>query len=358
MNASEDRKAARTIRRLVGVYHADGTLLGEVSYFVGARLGRAHCSLCDITHGLVRERPEWRAACSILNRPEVRALLGERGITIPGPTFFVPAEHDTATDTFSFFDLHRLPADHAPALAQLRRDLARAGAGLAAERLADLDPAGKGPRRDPLSAVHYRSADWAEIQPEWGLARNASFIVGPRTMTEGVDLARRSFLHSYDPGVDPEGTALETILTAPMVVAHWINMQYYFSTVAPEVFSAGDKTVHNITAGIGVTEGAGGDLKVGLPLQSLFVSDRPFHVPLRLLAVVEAPIARIDDVIARNPVLRELFGGQWVHLVARESRDEPWMVRHADGSWVRWQSGAGEGGSDDDSINPREDHHG
>jgi uncharacterized protein YbcC (UPF0753/DUF2309 family) len=90
--------------------------------------------------------------------------------------------------------------------------------------LADLDPAGKGPRRDPLSAVHYRSADWAEIQPEWGLARNASFIVGPRTMTEGVDLARRSFLHSYDPGVDPEGTALETILTAPMVVAHWINM--------------------------------------------------------------------------------------------------------------------------------------
>jgi hypothetical protein len=62
MNASEDRKAARTIRRLVGVYHADGTLLGEVSYFVGARLGRAHCSLCDITHGLVRERPEWRAA--------------------------------------------------------------------------------------------------------------------------------------------------------------------------------------------------------------------------------------------------------------------------------------------------------
>ena len=55
----------------------------------------------------------------------------------------------------------------------------------------------------PVVAVHHRSADWAELQPEWGLARNASFIVGPRTMTAGVDLRRRSFLHSYDAGGRP-----------------------------------------------------------------------------------------------------------------------------------------------------------
>ncbi len=54
--------AERRVRRLVGVYDADGTVLGEVSYFVKARLGRAHCALCDITHGLVRERDEWRSA--------------------------------------------------------------------------------------------------------------------------------------------------------------------------------------------------------------------------------------------------------------------------------------------------------
>ena len=48
------------LTRLVGVYDADGTLRGELTYFVGARLGRAHCSLCDITHGLVRERADWR----------------------------------------------------------------------------------------------------------------------------------------------------------------------------------------------------------------------------------------------------------------------------------------------------------
>jgi hypothetical protein len=156
-------------------------------------------------------------------------------------------------------------------------------------------------------------------------------------MTERADLGRRAFLHSYDPGVDPDGTALETILTAPMVVAHWINMQYYFSTVAPGVFAAGDKSVHNIVAGVGVTEGAGGDLKLGLPLQSLFVGDRPFHEPLRLLTVVEAPIARVDGVIARNPVLRELFGGRWVHLAARDSSVAPWRIRRTDGTWVAWE---------------------
>jgi hypothetical protein len=52
--------AVRTIRRLVGVYDADGTLRGEVTYWVGARLGRAHCSLCDITHGSVREKSAWK----------------------------------------------------------------------------------------------------------------------------------------------------------------------------------------------------------------------------------------------------------------------------------------------------------
>ena len=51
----------RQISRLIGVYDADGTLRGEVLYWVGARLGRRHCSLCEITHGSVRTRPEWKA---------------------------------------------------------------------------------------------------------------------------------------------------------------------------------------------------------------------------------------------------------------------------------------------------------
>jgi hypothetical protein len=49
-----------TVRELIGVYDADGTLLGEARYWIGARLGRTHCSLCEITHGLFTERADWR----------------------------------------------------------------------------------------------------------------------------------------------------------------------------------------------------------------------------------------------------------------------------------------------------------
>lgn len=61
--------ATRSIVRLVGVYDADSTLRGELSYWINARLGRAHCSLCDITHGLIRERPEWTRCRSALPVP-------------------------------------------------------------------------------------------------------------------------------------------------------------------------------------------------------------------------------------------------------------------------------------------------
>lgn len=58
-----------SIRRLIGVYDADGTLRGELTYWVGARLGFAHCSLCDITHGLVSERSDWTACRGALPVP-------------------------------------------------------------------------------------------------------------------------------------------------------------------------------------------------------------------------------------------------------------------------------------------------
>lgn len=58
--------AATRVRRLVGVYNADGTLRGEVAYVVGKLLGRAHCALCDITHGAVSEKAEWKACRAAL----------------------------------------------------------------------------------------------------------------------------------------------------------------------------------------------------------------------------------------------------------------------------------------------------
>lgn len=275
-----------------------------------------------------------RTAAAVLNRSAVRGLLEARGILIPGGTWFVAAEHDTATDRVRLLDTHTVPDAHHPLLASVEADLARAGEALAAERCASLPGTS---RRSSARQVLQRAGDWAELQPEWGLARNAAFVVGPRTMTCRVNLQRRAFLHSYDPAVDPDGAALETILTAPMVVAHWINAQYYFSTVDPNVYAAGDKTVHNIVAGVGVIEGAGGDLRAGLPLQSLFDSHGAFHEPLRLLTVIEAPLERIDAVIARNPVLQDLFGGAWVHLAARSGPAEDWHLYQPARTWKAWQ---------------------
>ncbi len=59
--ADGDGNLARTtVRRLTGVYNAKGSVRGELTYWIGARLGTAHCALCDVTHGVLREKREWR----------------------------------------------------------------------------------------------------------------------------------------------------------------------------------------------------------------------------------------------------------------------------------------------------------
>ncbi|MBL8777647.1 MAG: DUF2309 domain-containing protein [Acidimicrobiales bacterium] len=294
------------------------------------------CGACGGNHG----GPNARTLAAILNDEEVRAELRARGVTIGEGTWFGAAEHDTTTDEVALLDAHRAPASHRDAVDRLAADLAIAGERAAAERMTRL-PGGLGRDRKAGTATAKRAArrarrragDWAQTRPEWGLARNAAFVVGPRDLTRGVDLAGRTFLHSYDAAADTAGVALETILTAPMVVAHWINAQYYFSTVDPEVFGAGDKALHNPVAGVGVLSGADGDLQVGLPWQSVAGPDGPYHEPLRLLTVVEAPLERIDAVIARNPILQHLFGGRWVHLVARSDPDQPWTQWADAGVW-------------------------
>lgn len=102
MNSSAE-SSTRRIVRLVGVYDADSTLRGELAYWVGARLGRRHCSLCDITHGSVRQRPEWKACRAGLPVPfdtyhrndQPPAAEHASGGTAP----FVVAETETAAGT-------------------------------------------------------------------------------------------------------------------------------------------------------------------------------------------------------------------------------------------------------------------
>lgn len=61
--------SASPIVRLIGVYDADGTLRGEVTYWIGARLGRRHCSLCDVTHGTFAEKNDWKRCRASLPVP-------------------------------------------------------------------------------------------------------------------------------------------------------------------------------------------------------------------------------------------------------------------------------------------------
>jgi len=269
-----------------------------------------------------------RVVVAILNDPAVRVGLKEQDILVPDDTHFVAALHDTVSDVVTVLDREAVPETHERLVAAFERDVTQAGERLARER------AGRLPG-DP-GKVRVRGHDWAQVRPEWGLAGNAAFVVGPRSISAELDLACRVFLHSYDAESDGQGSALETIMTAPLVVAQWISAQYYFSAVDPDQFGAGDKTLHNPVGGIGVVLGEGGDLQVGLPAQAVGVGDRRMHEPLRLLAVIQAPLERIEAVIQRNQVLRELIGGKWITVAGRPHGDERWSIRSPGGTWATW----------------------
>ncbi len=272
-----------------------------------------------------------RVAAAILNDPEVRAGLAGRGIAIPADTWFVSALHDTTTDTITLHDPDEIPASHQADIAALRGWTEAAAALARAERAASLGI----PPGDQVDArIRQRSRDWSQVRPEWGLAGNAAFIAAPRGRTRGIDLAGRVFLHSYDHRQDGDGSVLELIMTAPVVVASWINLQYYGSVTDNRQLGAGNKVLHNVVGTLGVLEGNGGDLRVGLPWQSLHDGRRLMHEPLRLSVLIEAPQDAIERVVAKHPGVRDLIGNRWVHLFA--IGDDGTIARRIGaGNWVR-----------------------
>ena len=276
------------------------------------------CGACGGNPGAANAR----AATVIFNDPGVRELLEARGISVPNDTVFVAAEHNTVTDAITLLDTHSLPASHRALADDFLRQQSTAADHLVRERARDLP--GASPRHS-TTRLRRRAHDWAEVYPELGLAGNAAMIIGPRELTRGVDLSRRVFLHSYVAEFDPHGTGLETILTAPVVVAQWINHQYYFSSINPDLHGAGTKTVHNAIGTIGVLAGQGGDLRRGLPWQSVGVGTALLHEPLRLAVIVQAPLETIGQIISRNQVLRDLFDNEWITITARERNTDPWM---------------------------------
>ena len=273
-----------------------------------------------------------RALANLLNEPAVRTSLQAQGIELPESTRFVAGLHNTTTDEVQLFDTDLLPASHRDDLATLQAHLEAAGERTRRERAPVLDLAHLVDQPEKLQRkLRQRANDWAQTRPEWGLANNAAFIIAPRVRTRGVDLQGRSFLHDYQPRRDSDGSILEAIMTGPMVVTHWINMQYYASTVDNRRYGSGNKTLHNVAGGgLGLFEGNGGDLRIGLALQSLHDGQRWLHTPLRLSVVIDAPAERIDQIVAKHPMLRQLVDNQWLYLL--RYADEGLEIRR-EGSW-------------------------
>lgn len=282
-----------------------------------------HCGACCGQTGEVSSR----LLAALLNDPETRDGLTTLGISLPSDTHFVAGLHDTVTDRVTLYPDSPAPG-HAADLAKARDWLAAAARIARAERAQRL-PGATG------SNLMRRATDWAEVRPEWGLAGCAAFIAAPRAATAGRDLGGRAFLHSYDWKADDGFGTLELILTAPVVVASWISLQYYGSTVAPDLFGGGNKLIHNVVGGIGVVEGNGGKLRPGLPWQSVHDGETSAHEALRLTVMIEAPTEAITAVLREHEAVRQLFDKGWLHLFALENGRV--VARYRNG--LTWESG-------------------
>ncbi len=272
-----------------------------------------------------------RVAADVLNDPEVRKALRTQGIVIPESTLFLAGLHDTTTDEVTLYQRNTIPASHAGDLATLEAILSKAGKAARAERAIRM-------RIDAWSAVDSsvisRSKDWSQVRPEWGLAGCSAFVAAPRSFSSALNLEAKSFLHSYDWKKDQGFKVLETIMTAPVVVASWISLQYYGSTVENKQYGSGNKALHNVTSGLGVLEGYAGDLRTGLPIQSIHDGSTYQHEPLRLSVVVNAPKEAISNVLEKHTSVKALFDNGWIFLLAM---DDEGKISHRYRKNLQWE---------------------
>jgi uncharacterized protein YbcC (UPF0753/DUF2309 family) len=292
------------------------------------------CGAC----GGRRGGPNARVFAAMANRREVRDLLKAAGIEILDDTWFIGAQHDTCSDLISWYDLDQVPENMQPSLQQVQNTLAEADRSAAAERCRRFASSGY-PRTAQAALLHVenRAVDLSQVRPEFGHATNAAAFIGRRAATQGVFFDRRLFLISYDPSQDPDGTILETILLTAGPVGAGINLEYYFSTVNNDRLGCGTKIPHNVTGLFGVMEGAGGDLRTGLPLQMVEI-----HEAMRLQIIVEAKTSVLEQIYGRQESLRELIGGGWVHLSAKDPDSGEIFVFQRGIGFVSWQPAANE----------------
>jgi len=257
-----------------------------------------------------------KVAAAILNDAAVRTGLKAAGIDVPETTVFVAALHDTTTDEVTLYNTELIADTHKEDLSALSYSLKVAGDAARKERGARMNVT----TGDVSEKVFKRSNDWSQVRPEWGLAGCSSFIVAPRDRTSQLSFGGKAFMHSYNWQKDTGFGVLELIMTAPMVVTSWINLQYYASAVDNKAFGSGNKTLHNVVGGIGVLEGFGGDLRVGLPWQSVHDGENYQHEPQRLNVIIEAPIDAMSKILEKHESVKNLVDNEWIYLFALDDK--------------------------------------
>ena len=249
-----------------------------------------------------------RTLSCLLNEVPLRKLLALRGIEIPQKTVFQAGLHDTTGDTVTLFITDPV-GDRIPQPMRWLHDILDQACGkVRAERSNDLPATARG------GDLYARGGDWSQTRPERGLAGCHWFVAAPRTATRNVDFEGKVFLHDYDFVQDPDGKWLTQIVSGPLLIAAWINLQYYGTTVASQDFGSGNKLVQNVCGGIGVLDGTSGRLRGGLSDQSLFLNGKPVHDPLRLIARIAAPDAAIDAAISTSPEVKNLVEAGWLEI--------------------------------------------
>lgn len=283
------------------------------------------CGACSGRPGSVNAR----VVCHMANHKAVREVLSTRGIEIPATTRFVGGLHDTTRDEVVFFDEETLSQELAEAH---KRNV------LVFHTALDLNAKERSRRFEMVNsklsinkvhdAIRRRSVSLFEPRPELNHATNALCVIGRRNLTRHVFLDRRSFLNSYDYGIDPDGKHLLNILKAAAPVCGGINLEYFFSRVDNQKLGAGTKLPHNVMGLFGVANGIDGDLRPGLPSQMVEV-----HDPVRLLTLVEHKPDVVLRVIQSSPPTYEWFENQWVHLVVVDPETHTfWLFK--DGAFV------------------------
>ncbi|HEX6985309.1 MAG TPA: DUF2309 domain-containing protein, partial [Planctomycetaceae bacterium] len=265
------------------------------------------CGACSGAAG----GPNARAVSQMLNDPRVRAILAGRGLDVPTETVFVGGLHNTCKDSVTFFDLDRLPLSHREDFERVRADVEHACDRNAHERCrrfmsAPLTISFAAARRH----VEGRSEDLAQPRPELGHATNAVTFVGRRRRTRGLFLDRRAFLTDYDPTQDdPENGVLLRLLQAAVPVCSGIGLEYFFSHVDPSGYGCATKLPHNVSALLGVMDGAASDLRTGLPWQMVEI-----HEPVRPLFVIETTPDAMRRIMDRNAAIGRLCRNGWILL--------------------------------------------